>query len=224
MTPATPTRRDLLLAAGAAAVALPAAAADAPKSDTHLPHAKPEEIGLDGKRLQTAYDLLEKWTTGANAPIPGGALLVGRAGKVVPPRFFGRMGPESDAPPIRKDGLFLMASITKPVTYLGAMLLVERGPHLERPDTLAVLPVVPDEWLGQGVELHDAPTDFGAFGFAVRWHGDRPALLWELDPVDPDRQFRLTAPGLDPDWSSTQPTGEALLSARALPVGEGSFS
>jgi CubicO group peptidase (beta-lactamase class C family) len=59
--------------------------------------------------------------------MPGGAILVGRSGKVVPPRYFGRQGPEPDAPPIREDGLFLMASITKPIVYLAAMMLVERG-------------------------------------------------------------------------------------------------
>ena len=88
-----------------------------------------------------------------------------------------------------------------------SLLVVERGPHLARPDRLAVLPVVPDAWLGQPVELHDAPTDFGRFGFAVRWHGDRPAILWELDARDPDRPFRLEAPGLDPTWSTTEPGG-----------------
>ncbi len=46
---------------------------------------------------------------------------------MVAPRAFGKMGPEPDAEPIRDDALFLMASITKPVVYLGAMLLVERG-------------------------------------------------------------------------------------------------
>lgn len=94
-----------------------------------------------------------------------------------------------------------------------ALLVVERGPHLDRPDRLAVLPVAVPEWYGQGLELHDAPTDFGTFGFAVRWHGDRPALLWELEPVDGSPPFRLEAPGLDPDWSSTEPTGEALLAS-----------
>jgi CubicO group peptidase (beta-lactamase class C family) len=126
------TRRDLLESAGAAGlVALmpesPARAADAPKAETHLPEARPQDIGLDPRRLQVAYDLLDKWTTGDAAPVPGGAILVGRNGKVVPPRFFGRQGPERNAPAIRKDALFLMASITKPITYLGAMLLVERG-------------------------------------------------------------------------------------------------
>lgn len=91
----------------------------------HLPVARPEEIGLDGKRLQIAYDLLEKWT--ADGSVPGGAILVGRKGRTVPVRHFGKQGPEPDAPPIRKDGLFLMASITKPVVYMAGMMLVERG-------------------------------------------------------------------------------------------------
>jgi hypothetical protein len=59
--------------------------------------------------------------------VPGGAILVGRSGKIVPPRFFGRQGPEQEVPPIRPDAMFLLASITKPITYLGAMRLVERG-------------------------------------------------------------------------------------------------
>jgi CubicO group peptidase (beta-lactamase class C family) len=92
-----------------------------------LPYAKPAEIQLDGDRLQTAYDLLRKWTTGPDAPIPGGSILVGRNGKIVPPVFFGKQGAEKKAEPIRKDGMFLLASISKPVTYLGAMILVERG-------------------------------------------------------------------------------------------------
>ncbi|MFN0016761.1 MAG: serine hydrolase domain-containing protein [Pirellulaceae bacterium] len=93
----------------------------------HLPLAKPEEIGLDPQRLQRAYDLLEKWTAGPDAPIPGGTIAVGRRGKFVEPKYFGRQGPEADAPPIRRDGMFLLASITKPIVYLGAMMLVERG-------------------------------------------------------------------------------------------------
>jgi CubicO group peptidase (beta-lactamase class C family) len=93
----------------------------------HLPLAKPEEIGLDSQRLQRAHDLLEKWTSGNDAPIPGGTIAVGRMGKFIEPRYFGRQGPEADAPPIRRDGMFLLASITKPIVYLGAMMLVERG-------------------------------------------------------------------------------------------------
>ncbi|QDU94430.1 serine hydrolase domain-containing protein [Lignipirellula cremea] len=94
---------------------------------TSLPLAKPTELGLDPARLQLAYDLLEDWTSGADPEIPGGTIAVGRAGKLVEPRFFGRQGAEPGAPPLRRDGLFLLASITKPIVYMGAMMLVERG-------------------------------------------------------------------------------------------------
>ncbi|MCA9116374.1 MAG: beta-lactamase family protein, partial [Planctomycetaceae bacterium] len=92
-----------------------------------LPVARPSEIGLDEERLNLAYDKLRKWTAGDSPDVPGGAILVGRHGKIVAPQFFGRQGPEAGAEPIRRDGLFLLASISKPVTYLGAMKLVERG-------------------------------------------------------------------------------------------------
>jgi CubicO group peptidase (beta-lactamase class C family) len=102
--------------------------ADTSKPDRAVPFRKPEGIGIDSQRMQVAYDLLEKWTTGPDAPIPGGAIVAGRAGGgIVAPAFFGRMGPEAGASPIRPDAMFLMASITKPIVYLGAMLLVERG-------------------------------------------------------------------------------------------------
>ena len=92
-----------------------------------LPETSPETIGLDPEQLQVAYDLLEKWTSGPDAPVPGGAILVGRKGKTVSPRFFGRQSQERGAPAIRQDGLFLLASITKPMTYLAGMILIERG-------------------------------------------------------------------------------------------------
>ena len=80
---------------------------------------------------------------------------------------------------------------------------------------LAVCSMLPTGWEGQGIEVHDAPTPYGRLSYAVRWHDERPALLWELEPL-PDRPSpRLTAPGLDPAWSSTEPRGEALLSPLA---------
>ena len=86
-----------------------------------------EELRIDPRRLQVAYDLMERWTTGPNAPVPGGAILVGRHGTTVAPRFFGRQGPEPNAEPIRDDAMFYMASVTKPVIFIAGMLLVERG-------------------------------------------------------------------------------------------------
>jgi hypothetical protein len=82
---------------------------------------------------------------------------------------------------------------------------------------LALSSLVPDSWLGQGWEVHDAPTAVGRLSYAVRWHGDRPALLWELDPHPGVGPVRLTAPGLDPSWSTTELRGEALLAPVAVP-------
>ncbi len=93
----------------------------------HLPYAKPAELDLDESRLGAAYKLLKKWTSGPKPDVPSGAILVGRRGRIVEPRLFGSQGPEPDAGNIRKDGMFLLASITKPMTYMAAMTLVERG-------------------------------------------------------------------------------------------------
>jgi hypothetical protein len=59
--------------------------------------------------------------------------------------------------------------------------------------------------------------------YAVRWHGDRVALLWEVAPHDDVTDpLRLTAPGLDPGWSTTDLRGEALIGpVPPPPAGDG---
>jgi CubicO group peptidase (beta-lactamase class C family) len=90
-----------------------------------LPHTRPATSGWLPARLQRAYDLLERWTQ--SGKIPGAALGVGRGEGVIEPRFFGRQGPGPEDAAIRPDALFLVASITKPVTATAVLLLVERG-------------------------------------------------------------------------------------------------
>jgi CubicO group peptidase (beta-lactamase class C family) len=89
-----------------------------------IPLAEPGAIGFEPARLQRAYDLLERWTD--HGEVPAAALCVGRHGRVVAPRFFGRQKADATEP-LRADSLFLIASITKPVTATAIMLLVERG-------------------------------------------------------------------------------------------------
>lgn len=62
-------------------------------------------------------------------------------------------------------------------------------------------------WVGQGIEVHDAPTRQGRVSYAVRWHGERPALLWDCERSG----VRLRAPGLDATWSTREQRGDALL-------------
>ncbi len=103
----------------------------------------------------------------------------------------------------------------------------------ESDEGLELLPSFPTAWLGQGVEVHGAPTRFGPVSFALRWHADRPALLWEVDapPGSADGRraaTRLTCPGLDPAWSSDERRSEALLAPvpvpAAAPDGDGAGS
>jgi hypothetical protein len=88
---------------------------------------------------------------------------------------------------------------------------------IERPGGLALAPSVPDPWLGQGWEVHDLPTRHGLLSYAVRWHGERPALLWDLARRPAEPPTRLTAPGLDASWSTDDPVGEALLAPVPVP-------
>ncbi len=69
---------------------------------------------------------------------------------------------------------------------------------------------------GAPVEVHDADTPWGRVGYAVRWHGRRPALLWEVADAIGPVTWRCTT--IDPGWSTEEPSGEALL---AEPAGLG---
>jgi hypothetical protein len=62
-------------------------------------------------------------------------------------------------------------------------------------------------WLGQPIEAYGVPTgDASSVSLAIRWHGERPAILWEQagEPVE------LSSPVLAPGWRSAEPKGEAL--------------
>ncbi|HYH50671.1 MAG TPA: hypothetical protein VEG38_14085 [Acidimicrobiia bacterium] len=72
---------------------------------------------------------------------------------------------------------------------------------------VALLTTFPPEWAGHPLEVHEAPTHFGRMSYAVRWHDDRPALLWQCERPG----VTLTVPGLDRSFSTTEQSGEALL-------------
>jgi hypothetical protein len=78
----------------------------------------------------------------------------------------------------------------------------------DRKDEIDLLPGFPPEWVGAPLAVHDAPTRAGLVSFAVRWHGERPALLW-----DAPEGVQLRAPVLDPSWSADGGRGETLLRA-----------
>lgn len=91
----------------------------------------------------------------------------------------------------------------------GRLLATRAALVCEQERELLLLPAPRSEWLGHDLEAHDVPTRWGTVGYALRWHGERPALLWEVRDPDPDLVVR--APALAPGWSSRRPRGDALL-------------
>jgi hypothetical protein len=79
-----------------------------------------------------------------------------------------------------------------------------------RDTAVDLLAGLPRAWFGQGVEAYGVPVGGATVSVAVRWHGARPALLWESSGVT-----TVTARRLDPAWGSTDGTGEALLAVPA---------
>jgi hypothetical protein len=102
----------------------------------------------------------------------------------------------------------------------GTGVLAETRRALLREDghEVDVLPGFRAAWLGQSLAVHDAPLRSGRLSFAVRWHGARPALLW-----DAPSGTRLRAPALDAAWSTDVAVGETLLAEpprTLLPMGQ----
>lgn len=93
----------------------------------------------------------------------------------------------------------------------------------DTPSGVDLWPAWPERWWGLGAEIHGVRTSIGVVSVAVRWHGDRPALLWDIEPgpgIDPNATTPvLRSSGLDPSWVATSWVGEALLSPVAPPVG-----
>lgn len=72
---------------------------------------------------------------------------------------------------------------------------------------------IPADWRGHPLECRDLPSSTGStVSFALRWHGERPAVLWEQHGP----AVTLRAPSLDPEWSSDEIAGEALWQAASL--------
>jgi hypothetical protein len=70
---------------------------------------------------------------------------------------------------------------------------------------------IPTSWLGSNFEVHGVPTSPATtVSFAVRWHGERPAVLWEQHATGDNPTVELSASDVDPDWRASEASGETL--------------
>src|SRR5262249_55890884 len=103
----------------------PDAAKEHAMSALGLPPAEcPEQVGLSSSRLQHAADIIHHDIE--HRVIPGAVLAVARFGRLAYAEAFGFRDREAgDA--MTLDAIFRIASMTKPLTSVAAMILAEQG-------------------------------------------------------------------------------------------------
>ena len=110
--------RAVAVAALAFAVVLPVAAQGIPKAQS------PEEVGFLATRLKRLSDRINEGVQ--KGELPGAVVLIARNGKIVMFDAFGFRDREAKAP-MTTDAIFRIASMTKPIVSVAAMILVEEG-------------------------------------------------------------------------------------------------
>ncbi len=89
-----------------------------------VPAGAPEDVGLSAKRLQRIGEMIERAMDAEQ--ISGAVTVVARRGRVTHFEAQGLRDIEANAP-MRKDTIFPIASMTKPVTGVAILMLVEEG-------------------------------------------------------------------------------------------------
>jgi CubicO group peptidase (beta-lactamase class C family) len=93
-------------------------------ADDPLPRAKPEEVGLSSERLARVGETLKADIEAGR--IPGAVIAIARRGRLVVLDAFGWRDKAAGVA-MTTDTIFNIASMTKPMTTVGALMLYERG-------------------------------------------------------------------------------------------------
>jgi len=96
--------------------------AERPGPAAHLPHARPESVGMSSAKLRLVDDKVNELIVGKR--IAGASVMITRRGKLVYHRSFGLRDVENQLP-MENDTIFRIYSMTKAITSAAAMILVE---------------------------------------------------------------------------------------------------
>ena len=99
-------------------------ASSAAFADDPLPRAKPEDVGLSSERLARIGETLKADI--AAGRIPGAVIAIARHGKLVALDAYGWRDKAANIP-MTSDTIFNIASMTKPMTAVGGLMLYEQG-------------------------------------------------------------------------------------------------
>jgi CubicO group peptidase (beta-lactamase class C family) len=95
-----------------------------PRSATLPAAARPEDVGFSGERLLRIGSVVQRYLD--SGQLAGAVTLVGRRGRVAQFEAYGFMDLEAKTP-MRRDAIFRIASMSKPVTGVAIMMLAEEG-------------------------------------------------------------------------------------------------
>ena len=107
-----------------ASAVLLAVALAVPSAAGGVPAGKPEEAGMSTERLQRIHQAMERHIEAGE--ISGAVTLVARHGKIVHFQAHGLMDLDTGTP-MMPDAIFRIASMTKPVTGVAVMMMLEEG-------------------------------------------------------------------------------------------------
>ena len=143
-------------------------------SNFGLPKAdRPKDVGLSGKRLARLSATFRRDVE--RNLIPGAVVLVARGGRIAYAEAFGFRDREAKAP-MELDAIFRIASMTKPLTSVAAMILAEEGKLQIAAPVAEYLPEFADRTVGadrvpakrtmtvQDLLRHTSGLTYAAFG------------------------------------------------------------
>src|ERR1017187_4392653 len=96
----------------------------APLTARDVPLGKPEDVGMSSERLRRIHEAIQRHID--TGEISGAVTLVARRGRLVHFEAHGLMDIESKRP-MEKDAIFRIASMSKPITGVAVMMMLEEG-------------------------------------------------------------------------------------------------
>jgi CubicO group peptidase (beta-lactamase class C family) len=122
--PLTSLRQKHRTAVAAGAALLFAVFVAGPRSASLPAAAKPEDVGFSAERLLRIDSVVRRYLD--DGQLAGAVTLVGRRGRLAQFEAYGFTDLEAKTP-MRKDAIFRIASMSKPVTGVAIMMLAEEG-------------------------------------------------------------------------------------------------
>ena len=161
-------------------------------SFAQLEKVDPELVGVSSERLNRVSEISKNYVT--EGKVPGIVTMIARKGKLIYFEAYGNRGVDSKVK-IKKNDLFRIYSMTKPVTAIAAMQLYEKGKFQLNDPITKYLPELNNlkRYNSKG-ELIDVKTEITmqqllthTAGFTYGWGGGpvdekyQEAKLWESD-------------------------------------------